>query len=78
MAAIKVNPWGEGQGDFVMIDEENFNPDFHALYDPECVPGPAPVPETVDETETVAPEKPKRGRRTKAQIEADAAAETGE
>lgn len=72
MAAIKVNPWGEGQGDFVVIDEDNFNPDFHTLYDPKT------ETETVDETEAVALEKPKRGRRTKAQIEADSAAETGE
>ena len=29
MAAIKVKPWGKGQGDFVWIEEENFDPDFH-------------------------------------------------
>lgn len=32
MATIKVKPWGEGQGDFVIIDEENFDKDFHRLY----------------------------------------------
>lgn len=30
---IKVKPWGEGQGDFVLINEEDFNPEFHALLD---------------------------------------------
>lgn len=31
MAVIKVQPWGEGQGDHVLIEEEDFNPDFHKL-----------------------------------------------
>lgn len=29
MATIKVEPWGEGQGDHVLIDEADFNPEFH-------------------------------------------------
>lgn len=33
MSLIKVKPWGEGQGDFVHINEEDFNPDFHELLD---------------------------------------------
>lgn len=33
MKLIKVKPWGEGQGDFVHINEEDFNPDFHELLD---------------------------------------------
>lgn len=33
MAILKVQPWGEGQGDFVIIDEENFDPKFHKLYE---------------------------------------------
>lgn len=32
MKTIQVNPWGEGQGDFVEINEDDFNPDFHSLY----------------------------------------------
>lgn len=32
MKTIKVNPWGKGQGDFVLINEEDFDPDFHELY----------------------------------------------
>jgi len=33
MATLKVKPWGEGQGDFVIIDEETFDKDFHKLYE---------------------------------------------
>ncbi len=33
MKLIKVKPWGEGQGDFVHINEKDFNPDFHELLD---------------------------------------------
>lgn len=33
MKTIKVKPWGPEQGDFVLINEEDFNPDFHALLD---------------------------------------------
>lgn len=33
MKLIKVKPWGEGQGDFVHINEEDFNSDFHELLD---------------------------------------------
>lgn len=32
MKTIKVNPWGKGQGDFVLINEVDFDPDFHELY----------------------------------------------
>ncbi len=31
MPVIQVQPWGEGQGDFVLIEESDFNPDFHTL-----------------------------------------------
>lgn len=30
---IKVKPWGQGQGDFVLINEDEFNPDFHEHLD---------------------------------------------
>jgi hypothetical protein len=33
MAVIKVKPWGEGQGDFVFIEEENFDSNFHKHYE---------------------------------------------
>jgi hypothetical protein len=29
MAVIKVKPWGEGQGDHVLIDEQDFIEGFH-------------------------------------------------
>lgn len=29
---VKVKPWGEGQGDFVLINEEDLN-DTHELFD---------------------------------------------
>lgn len=31
MPVIQVQPWGEGQGDFVLIEDVDFNPDFHTL-----------------------------------------------
>lgn len=33
MPVIQVQPWGEGQGDFVLIEESDFNPEFHKLLD---------------------------------------------
>lgn len=30
---IKVKPWGKDQGDFVLINEDEFNPDFHERID---------------------------------------------
>lgn len=35
MKTINVKPWGEDQGDFVVINEEDFDPDKHERYDPE-------------------------------------------
>ncbi len=32
MEILKVMPWGEGQGDHVLINAEDFDPDFHKLY----------------------------------------------
>ncbi len=31
MPVIQVQPWGEGQGDYVLIEDYDFNPDFHKL-----------------------------------------------
>ena len=28
---LKVEPWGEGQGDFVLIDADSFDEGFHVL-----------------------------------------------
>lgn len=33
MSTIKVKPWGENQGDFVLIDEKNFKEGFHEKYE---------------------------------------------
>lgn len=35
MPVIKVKPWGEGQGEFVLIEEEDFNEEVHVLHEPE-------------------------------------------
>ncbi|WP_443697687.1 hypothetical protein [Pseudomonas sp.] len=31
MKTIQVKPWGEGQGDFVEINEQDFDPKVHEL-----------------------------------------------
>lgn len=33
MKTIKVMPWGEDQGDFVLINEEDFDASVHKRYD---------------------------------------------
>lgn len=33
MKTIKVQPWGEDQGDFVLINEEDFDESFHKRFD---------------------------------------------
>lgn len=33
MNTIKVKPWGKDQGDFVLINEEDFNAEVHELFD---------------------------------------------
>lgn len=35
METIKVKPWGKDQGDFVVINKEDFDPDVHELLDGE-------------------------------------------
>lgn len=34
MGTIQVKPWGEGQGDYVLINEEDFVEGEHELYAP--------------------------------------------
>ena len=29
---IKVKPWGEGQGEFVVINKDDFDPEKHQLF----------------------------------------------
>lgn len=31
---VKVKPWAEGQGDFVTINERDFDDQLHTLYEP--------------------------------------------
>lgn len=33
MAALMVKPWGKDQGDFVLINEEDFDSEKHELFD---------------------------------------------
>ncbi|MNO57698.1 HeH/LEM domain protein [compost metagenome] len=39
---LKVKPWGDGQGDFVVINEADFDPDLHELLGETEKPGKAP------------------------------------
>lgn len=36
MPVIKVKPWGEDQGEFVLIEEEDFNEEVHTLHESEA------------------------------------------
>lgn len=38
---IKVKPWGDGQGDFVLINESDFDAAAHQLHDAEEAAAPA-------------------------------------
>ena len=33
MSVIKVKPWGPDQGDFVLIEQSDFNENHHKLYE---------------------------------------------
>lgn len=33
MATVKVKPWGKDQGDYVLMEEEDFDPKKHKLYE---------------------------------------------
>ena len=65
MGIKRVMPWGTGQGEFVEIDEENFDPDFHKPY----VEGAAVEDDEGegegDDLEDVQPEKPVHAARRK-------------
>jgi len=47
---VKVKPWGEGQGDYVEINVEDFNPEIHDKYEAE------PAGQTVDELKSILTE----------------------
>jgi hypothetical protein len=48
-ATIQVKPWSHDQGDFVIINEGDFDPDFHELLDGKVKKLSAPV-DTSDKT----------------------------
>lgn len=48
-ATIQVKPWSDDQGDFVIINEVDFDPDFHELLDGKTKK-PAASNDTVDKT----------------------------
>jgi hypothetical protein len=33
MHTLKVKPWGQGQGDYVIINAQDFDPSIHAVLD---------------------------------------------
>jgi hypothetical protein len=52
---MKVKSWGHNQGDFVVIDKENFDPEFHTEYvDPSAAPA-AKVADAAAKTAKVDP-----------------------
>lgn len=52
---INVKPWGQGQGDFVVINKADFDPELHEAFEP-------------DSQQAEQPASPaKRGRKAKAE-----------
>jgi hypothetical protein len=45
---VKVKPWGKGQGEFVEINADDFDPDIHELAKGEAAPVEAPAPDPLD------------------------------
>jgi hypothetical protein len=46
---VKVKPWGEEQGDYVVINKEHFDPEVHQLVDePKAKKVPKAEPEKKD------------------------------
>jgi hypothetical protein len=48
LPTIRVKPWGKGQGDFVEINADDFDPDIHELAEGEAAPVEAPAPDPLD------------------------------
>ncbi len=59
MATLKVKSWHESQGDHVIIDEEDFNPEFHQLHEDEKTEEKAKYRKSFDKVVDIifAPEK---------------------
>jgi len=49
MKTVQVKPWGKDQGDFVEINEDDFNPEVHELLD-EAKPAKASKPAKAEST----------------------------
>lgn len=52
MNVIKVKPWGKDQGDYVLINEEDFNAEVHELFDApaeKAKPGRKPKADTTSD-----------------------------
>lgn len=45
---IKIQPWGKGQGDFVEINESDFDPQKHKKYNAKEIPPAPPAPVAVN------------------------------
>lgn len=54
---VRVNPWAESQGEFVLINEHDFDPAVHTLYDE------SQAPVVADEAQPESVQKRKRGAR---------------
>jgi hypothetical protein len=52
---VRVKPWAESQGEFVIINEADFDPAVHTLFDESQVPAVA------DEAQPEPVQKRKRG-----------------
>lgn len=58
MKTIQVMPWGEDQGDFVVINEEDFDPSVHKRYEEGAKKAAAtPKGPTIDEMRAALTEK---------------------
>lgn len=61
MDTIRCKPWGEGQGDHVIVNSADFDPAFHVLEDAEIAAPAAPA----------APTKASASKKAAAQAAAD-------
>lgn len=52
METIKVKPWGKDQGDFVVINKDDFNADLHELFEV----GAAVKKQTIDDLRKILQE----------------------
>lgn len=58
MKTIKVKPWGEGQGDHVLINESDFDPKVHqAIEDKPAQPSQPEQPKEQPKAESKQPAK---------------------